>query len=415
MSITNKAVAILKTTFVSLKYKNFRYFWIGQCVSLTGTWMQRTAQLWLVYTITKSPFLVGLLGVCQFMPMLLFTLFAGVFVDRFPKKNILLFTQALFMLQAVILTLLTFTGVVKYWHILVLSAFFGLTQTVDMPARQSFFIELVGKEDVMNSISLNSTIVNLARIVGPAVSGIVMLKFGITFCFFINAVSYIAVILGLLLIKMNNSVPQRIRRHVLQEIVEGLQYIKKSETLIINVLFMSAVCTFAMNNDVIIPVFAKTVLKMGANGYTGLMTAAGVGSFVAAIVMAFIAKNGVKKGMLIIAGVATAFIQILMFLAGNYFVALFLTAIIGFINLTFINVSNSIFQIHTTDEYRGRVMSVYSFLNQGSTPVGNFYAGSVMQQIGGRAGFPACGAATLLFLVPVFVIKRKAIISWLER
>jgi MFS family permease len=377
--------------------------------------MQRTAQLWLVYTITKSPFLVGLLGVCQFMPMLLFTLFAGVFVDRFPKKNILLFTQALFMLQAVILTLLTFTGVVKYWHILVLSAFFGLTQTVDMPARQSFFIELVGKEDVMNSISLNSTIVNLARIVGPAVSGIVMLKFGITFCFFINAVSYIAVILGLLLIKMNNSVPQRIRRHVLQEIVEGLQYIKKSETLIINVLFMSAVCTFAMNNDVIIPVFAKTVLKMGANGYTGLMTAAGVGSFVAAIVMAFIAKNGVKKGMLIIAGVATAFIQILMFLAGNYFVALFLTAIIGFINLTFINVSNSIFQIHTTDEYRGRVMSVYSFLNQGSTPVGNFYAGSVMQQIGGRAGFPACGAATLLFLVPVFVIKRKAIISWLER
>jgi MFS family permease len=415
LSITNKAVAILKTTFVSLKYKNFRYFWIGQCVSLTGTWMQRTAQLWLVYTITKSPFLVGLLGVCQFMPMLLFTLFAGVFVDRFPKKNILLFTQALFMLQAVILTLLTFTGVVKYWHILVLSAFFGLTQTVDMPARQSFFIELVGKEDVMNSISLNSTIVNLARIVGPAVSGIVMLKFGITFCFFINAVSYIAVILGLLLIKMNNSVPQRIRRHVLQEIVEGLQYIKKSETLIINVLFMSAVCTFAMNNDVIIPVFAKTVLKMGANGYTGLMTAAGVGSFVAAIVMAFIAKNGVKKGMLIIAGVATAFIQILMFLAGNYFVALFLTAIIGFINLTFINVSNSIFQIHTTDEYRGRVMSVYSFLNQGSTPVGNFYAGSVMQQIGGRAGFPACGAATLLFLVPVFVIKRKAIISWLER
>jgi MFS family permease len=377
--------------------------------------MQRTAQLWLVYTITKSPFLVGLLGVCQFMPMLLFTLFAGVFVDRFPKKNILLFTQALFMLQAVILTLLTFTGVVKYWHILVLSAFFGLTQTVDMPARQSFFIELVGKEDVMNSISLNSTIANLARIVGPAVSGIVMLKFGITFCFFINAVSYIAVILGLLLIKMNNSVPQRIRRHVLQEIVEGLQYIKKSETLIINVLFMSAVCTFAMNNDVIIPVFAKTVLKMGANGYTGLMTAAGVGSFVAAIVMAFIAKNGVKKGMLIIAGVATAFIQILMFLAGNYFVALFLTAIIGFINLTFINVSNSIFQIHTTDEYRGRVMSVYSFLNQGSTPVGNFYAGSVMQQIGGRAGFPACGAATLLFLVPVFVIKRKAIISWLER
>jgi MFS family permease len=187
--------------------------------------------------------------------------------------------------------------VVRYWHILALSAFFGLTQTVDMPARQSFFIELVGKNDIMNGISLNSTIVNLARIVGPAVSGIVMLKFGVTFCFFINAVSYIAVILGLLLIKTNSSVSQRIRRHVMQEIKEGLQYIKKSETLIINVLFMADV-------------------------YTGLMTAAGVGAFVGAMVMAFITKNEVKKNMRIISGVVTAAIQIFMLLAGNYFVAL---------------------------------------------------------------------------------------------
>lgn len=404
----------LKNTFTSLKYKNFRYFWIGQCVSLMGTWMQRTARVWLVYTLTQSALLVGLLGVCQFLPMLLFTLFAGVFVDRFPKRNILILTQSIFMALGFAMTLLTYFGVVQYWHILVITALFGFCQTIDMPARQSFVMELVGKKDIMNGISLNSTVFNLARIVGPAISGIIMVKYGIVLCFFIDAVSYIAVIFGLFMIKTENAVPQRVRRHVLQEVAEGLQYIKKNETLVINAIIMAAVCTFAYNNDVIIPVFAKTVLNQGADVYTSLMSAAGIGSFAAAITMATIAKNGIRKNLMIMVALISSGIQVLMFFAGNHYAALIMVAVMSFANMCFLNLSNSIFQVNTSDEYRGRVMSVYAFLNQGSTPLGNLYAGSVMDWFGGIAGYPACGAAALVCLIPIFMLKRKAIASWLK-
>jgi MFS family permease len=155
MIMIQRISGMLSTTFASLKYKNFRYFWIGQCISLTGTWMQRTAQVWLVYTLTKSPLLVGVLGACQFLPMLLFSLFAGVFVDRFPKKKILFLTQTLFMLEAFTLTALAYSHIIQYWHVFILTALFGLAQTLEMPARQSFFIEMVGQKDVMNAISLN--------------------------------------------------------------------------------------------------------------------------------------------------------------------------------------------------------------------------------------------------------------------
>ncbi len=401
-----KIATTLSTTFSSLKYKNFRNFWIGQWISLTGTWMQRTAQVWLVYTLTHSPLLVGILGVCQFLPMMLFTLFAGVFVDRFPKKKILLLTQTVFMLQAFILTALTYFHVVQYWHVLILSALFGLTQTLDMPARQSFFIEMVGRKDLMNAVSLNSTIVNLAKIVGPAISGIVIVKFGPVFCFFLDGLSYIAVLWGILLIHTPDLVVQRNHRHMLQEIKEGIQYIRKDRTLTSNVLIMAVVCTFAMNNDVVIPVFAKTALQKGAYAYTTLMSAAGVGSLCGALVMATISKKGVKEGLLFFDGLGTALLQMITAFTRQYWVCILLVAAIGWMNLTFINTANSIFQLKSSDEYRGRVMSVYSFLNQGSTPIGNFYAGTVMEHWGGGMGFLACGLTTFLLMIPVLAGKR---------
>lgn len=414
MLISGKLSAGLKTTFASLKYRNFRYFWFGQCISLIGTWMQRTAQVWLVYTLTKSPFLIGLLGVCQFMPMLLFTLFAGVFVDRFPKRNILLGTQLSFMLLGIVMTVLVGTGAVRYWQILLIATLFGMTQTVDMPARQAFFIDLVGKKDIMNGISLNSTIFNLARIVGPAVSGIVMVKFGVFFCFLTDALSYIAVLAGLLMIRTDGAAPQHARRHVLQEIGEGLAYIRGSETLVFNSLMMAVVCTFAFNIDVIVPVFAKTVLKSGAAVYTNLVSAAGVGSLIGAVVMAAIARRGLHKRMFVIDAIATGCLQLFMSLAHTYAAAILIVVAIGFFNMSFLNLCNSIFQVNTPGEYRGRVMSVYALLNQGSTPIGNFYAGAVMDRFGGISGFPACGAAVLLLLLPVFALRRKTAADWLR-
>lgn len=408
MNIFQKIFEVMSTTFTSLKYKNFRYFFFGQCISLTGTWMQRTAQVWVVYTLTKSPLLVGILGACQFLPMLLFSLFAGVFVDRFPKKKILLWTQMIFMLEAFTLTALAYFHVIQYWHIFILTAIFGLVLTLEMPARQSFFIEMVGPKDVMNAISLNSTIFNIAKIIGPAISGIVMMKYGPVYCFFLNGLSYIAVLWGLLLIKTDDLVVSHKQRNILQEVKEGIQYIKKSETLINNVIAMAIVCIFAMNTDVLIPVFAKTVLGKSADGYTFLVSAMGIGSLCGALVMANISKNGIKKEFLILNALGISVLLIITAFTRLYWVSLILIGGIGFMYLTFLNTANSIFQLNSTNEYRGRMMSVYAFLSQGSAPLGNFFAGTVMEYLGGGAGFLACGLTTLLLIIPMVVKKTRA-------
>ena len=412
MPLTERAVSMLGAIFSSLKHRDFRIFWIGQCVSLMGTWMQRTALIWLVYTMTDSPFLVGLVGVAQFLPMLLFTLFAGAVVDRFPKRKILIVTQSLLMLQAFALAMLAFFNSEQYWQLLLLCAFLGITTTIDMPARLSFFADLVGKEDVMNAVSLNSSIVNLARIIGPAVAGIVMMKFGAAVCFLINALSFLAVIYSLTRIETKDSVAPPQKRNMLEEVKEGLAYIKNDETLYLNAVFLAIVSTVAMNSEVIIPVFAKTVLGMGAGAYTKLLSAAGAGSLAGAVTMASLSKKGVRKWILLVGAAATLSVQVLMAIAWNYALALLFVAMIGFFNLVFLNAGNSIFQVYAPDKYRGRVMSVYSFLTQGSLPVGNFFAGTAMQAFGGWAGYPACGLTAFICLALFMGNKKEVVKGW---
>ena len=407
-----KTLYYLQNTFHSLQNRNFRCFWFGQCVSLIGTSMQRTAQYWLVYTLTKSPFLLGLLGVCQFLPMLLFSLFAGALVDRMPKKKLIFITQSLFLVQACVLAMLTFSGHIQYWHVLLLGSLYGITLTFDMPARHTFIFELVGREEIMNAVSLNSTIFNLSKIIGPAVAGFFMLQFGIGLCFLFNAISYIAVIVGIFFINIENNQAVKTKKRILKDILDGLKYIKSSRTLIVSVLILGIVNIFAMNNDVIIPVFAKTVLGRAAEGYTSLLTAAGIGSLAGAITMASISKNGLKKSLLIYSAVGTSLLLISLFFISGYVACLILLTIIGFLNIVFFNTANIIFQTSSSDEYRGRVMSVYSLLIQGLTPIGNFCTGTVMENFGGNSGFVSCGAASLLFLIPVFLFNRGTISHW---
>ncbi len=408
----NRAVSLLDTVFASLKHGSFRIFWIGQCISLLGTWMQRTALMWLVYTMTDSPFLVGLVGVAQFMPMLLFTLFAGAIVDRFPKRKILIVTQSLLMLQAFALAALAFSGSASYWQLLTLCVFLGITTTIDVPARLSFFIHLVGKQDVMNAVSLNSSIVNLARIIGPALAGFVMMEFGAGVCFLLNAVSFLAVLYSLTRISAQEprALPRAKKRGVVKEVAEGLNYIRGDETLSINAIILAVVCTFALNGEVMAPVFAKTVLKMGAEAYTGMLSAMGAGSLAGAVTMASLAKCGEKKWLLPAGAAATLCLHLLMLFSWNRGTAYLFVAAIGYFNLVFLNAGNSIFQVHTPNEYRGRVMSVYTFLSQGSLPLGNFFAGSMMQSFGGWAGYPSCGLAAFLLLA-LFLRKRKKVLK----
>jgi MFS family permease len=404
-----------KTTFRSLHYRNFRLFWFGQCISLTGTWVQRTAQTWLVYSVTNSPFKVGLVGVAQFLPMLVLSLFAGVVVDNVSKKKLLVLTQVLFLAQAIAMTTLTGLGIIQYWHILLLSFLFGLTQTLDMPARQSFFIELVGPENVTNAISLNSTIVNLARIIGPALSGFLMAKVGVTTCFFINAVSFLPVIIGILMIHVKESAaPVRHHVNMVPEIADGLRYIRQNRTLVLDALIMAVVCTFAFNNDVVIPVFAREYLGLGVNGYSGLLSMAGLGAFCAALVMAYRSSMGVSKRLLVFSGCAIGLLQLSTILTKQYPISMIQIMLIGFCNLIFLNTANSIFQVHSSNEYRGRVMSVYSFLNMGSTPVGNFLVGTVMEYAGGDSGYLFCGGATVLLLALIIIPAHKEIARWIK-
>ncbi len=405
----------LGNTFHSLRNHNFRLFWFGQCVSLIGTFMQRTAQYWLVYKITDSPFAVGMLGVCQFLPMLLFSLPVGTLIDRFPKRRILIVTQTIFLAQAVVLTLLTWAGVTEYWHILALSAVYGVTQTVEMPARQTFIYELVGKEDIMNAVSLNSTIVNGAKIFGPALAGIVMQNLGMTMCFGINALSFIAVIAGLLFIRVPLAAAKQTRPHIVSEVKDGLRYIGHNRLLVACILVFGIVSTFALNHDVIVPVFAEEVLGRGANGYTGLLTAAGIGSLAGALLMASRSRQGVRGRILVIGGIGTALLQLATVFTVNYGVSLALLALIGFCNIVFLNTANAMFQLGTPDEYRSRVMSIYSLLLVGSTPIGNFFAGAIMENIPGDSGFISCGTVTLLLLIPVLIAKRSIIAGWFRR
>lgn len=411
MNLKYKVNRWINNNASSLTHKNFRYFWFGQAVSLVGTWMQRTAQLWLVYSITKSPFLIGLLGAFQFAPMLFFSLFAGVLVDRFPKKKILLVTQSILMIQAFILTILVWTGVVQYWHILILALIMGSANTFDLPARQSYFIKLVGKNHLMNAIALNSVIFNLARIIGPAVSGIMMKYAGMTFCFLLNALSFVAVIWGILKIDVEGNPVKNAKKekNIFADIKSGLLYSKNNVIILLPMLFMGIVCTFAMNNDVIIPVVAKTVFNKGETGYSVLLSSMGAGSLIGAFTIAKKSKTGPKMKNLIISSICVSMFLIIAGFTKNYYACMFVIAAIGFFNLRFLNTANTMMQLNSPDEYRGRIMSLYSLLNAGTTPIGNLFTGAITNRFGALSGFFTCGAVTGILIIMLLISNRTVI------
>ncbi|WP_039656663.1 MFS transporter [Clostridium tyrobutyricum] len=401
----------IQDTFISLKHKDFRYFLSGQLLSTMGTMVQNTALSWYVYKITGSPFLLGLIGVFQYAPVLLITLISGVIIERHCKKNILLITQSLYMIQAFTLSFAVYIGDNKYWIFAILAAASGIITSFDMPTRQSFFIELVGKEDLPNAISLNSTVFNMSRIVGPALAGIIMNRLGVFECFFINAVSFIPIIYGAFKISVIGS-PKLTARNsgIFNDLKDGIIYTFNKRILISTMFMMSIVCTFAFNSNIIIPVFAKEVMNGGASEYSIFLSLIGLGSLLGAM---FMASRGRKLNIshyLVINSFILAILQILTVFSHNYLVIAALFISIGFFNLTFLNRSNSTLQFNTADEFRGRVMSIYALLNTGSTPVGNAFVGSIMEKFGGKFGFFSCGIMIfLLTIIGISIIKIKRV------
>ncbi len=378
------------------------------CVSLTGTWMQNVAQPWLAYTLTKSPFLLSLIGALQFTPALLFSLFAGVVVDRIPKKRILAITQSASMLITLILAILVMTGSVKYWHIVVMAVALGLVNTLDMPARQAFVIELVGKEDLMNAVALNSTVFNIARVIGPAVAGLVMGYLGIAFCFFANSISFAAVVVSLIFIKPAVIISNLKKRgRILADIKDGLSYISHNKVLFDIIFMMAIIGTFSMNFSVLVPVFAKDILREKEAGFGFLMSLMGAGSFIGAMLLATMSKSGPKKFILSAVPLLIGVFLIVNGLTNTFVLSGLCMAVSGFLFVTFSSTANSTIQLNSKDEYRGRVMSIYSLVFSGSTPLGNLYAGLFTQKFGARVGFAACGMIILLLLIPLYIYRMR--------
>ena len=376
------------------------------CVSTIGTWMQNTAQPWLAYSLTKSALLLSVVSALQFLPALLFSLFAGVLIDRLPKKRMLIITQSLSLVITFAVWLLVRSSAIQYWHLLISASLLGLVNTLDMPLRQSFVVEMVGHDDLMNAIALNSLTFNVARMIGPSLAGILMGSFGVSACFLINSLSFGAVLISLFFIHpVSCAVPdQKERQGVFASIKEGLQYIFKNETLYITLLFMTVVSIFALNYGVTIPVFATQILGLAETGYGFLLSALGAGALLGALLVAALSKNGPRRFILFFFPALTGLILIVIGNTSSFLTTALSVAVGGFLFVTYLSTANSNLQIHTEDRFRGRVMSVYSLVVAGSSPIGNLFVGAMDSSYGARMGFIASGIAVIVFIVPIFVL-----------
>ena len=375
------------------------------CVSTIGTWMQNTAQPWLAYSLTKSALLLSVVSALQFLPALLFSLFAGVLIDRLPKKRMLIVTQSLSLVITFVLWLLVQSGRVQYWHLLVSASLLGLVNTLDMPLRQSFVVEMVGHDDLMNAIALNSLTFNIARMIGPSVAGILMGTLGISACFLVNSLSFGAVLISLFFIHpVACAMPEeKEKKGVFESIGEGLKYIFHNETLFTTLLVMAVISTFALNYGVTIPVFAQQILGLKETGYGFLMSALGAGALLGALLVAALSKNGPRRFILFFLPVCTGLILILIGNTSSFLSTALSVAVGGFLFVTYLSTANSNLQIHTEDRFRGRVMSVYSLVLAGSSPIGNLFVGWMDNDFGARMGFIASGIAVAVCIVPIYL------------
>lgn len=383
--------------FPALENKNFRYFWSTQCISLVGTWMQRTAQQWLVYTLTDSPFLLGLLGIFQFGPILLFSLFAGVYIDKFPKKKIILLTNTVLLIQSFLLAWLVWTDKVEYWHIALLATIMGFANTFDMPTRQAFVSELVDKQQLPNAVGLNSMIFNLARIIGPALSGIVISYLGIAMTFFINTLSFIPVLYILSKIDAPAIIRAQRNSRVLTEVRNGLAYIRHTPALLRSLSIMVITSALALNFEVILPVFTKEVLAREAGTYSVLLSCMGVGSLFGAATTA-LRSTAPNSRLVYKSACALAAIITLATLVKTYQLMMLTMVVFGYFAVLLTTSTNATLQLNSSDEFRGRVMSVYTLSLAGTTPIGNFVAGTITEYLGPNWGFGLCGIVLLIML-----------------
>jgi MFS family permease len=385
----------------AFQHRNYRLFYAGQSISLIGTWMQTIAQAWLVLQITNSEVALGVVTMLQFLPIMLFVLFAGVIADRVPKRNFLVVTQSVAMVQALILATLVFTGEVHLWHVYVLALMLGFANAFDMPTRQAFAIEMVGREDLINAVALNSGMFNGARLIGPAIAGFIIAAFGVEAVFLLNGLSFIPVIISLMAIRQSEL--YKIDRrgpagNPFRELKDGLQYSLRTPSILLIVIIVAVIGTFGYNFTVMLPLLDKFVLHEGSVTLGFLTAAVGFGSLVAAL---FIAGRKKATRYQLFAGI-TAFTLLLggVALSTNVYITMACLVGIGAAGTIWATTANTSLQIAAPDEMRGRVVSLYMLLFAGSTPIGGYLLGFLASTIGTREAIGLfaglCGVGVVL-------------------
>src|SRR5437762_12441806 len=369
--------------FGALGHRNFRLFFIGQGISLVGTWMQNVGEGWLILTLTNSPFYVGLTSALSSLGVLLFSLYAGVIADRVDKRRVIIFMQLAFMLEALTVAILVWTGVVAVWQVLVLATILGIASAFDIPMRQSFIVEMVGKDDLMNAIALNSSLFNGARVTGPAIAGLLIGVLGIAWCYFLNGLSYIAVIVGLLLMRLPAVIRPARTTSTWGGFREVLSFLRSDRRIRALMLQTAILSVFGFPYIAMMPVFARDVLHRGATGYGALTSSIGIGAVIGALGVALASSRIRARGRLMLLG-GTAFgILLILFSASRALgLSMALLALTGCAMIVNNSLANTMIQMTSPDHLRGRVMGFYSFVFVGMAPFGAFLFGLVAEHIG---------------------------------
>jgi len=403
------------TRLGALRHRDFRLFWIGQLISQIGTWMQSVAQAWLVLELTHSPLQLGLVSALQFIPVLLLSPVGGVLSDQFAKRRVLLISQTAMQLQAFVLAALVWSGRIQYWHVAVLALIYGLGRAIDIPARQSYITDLVGRSDLPNAVALNSVVMNGARIVGPAVAGLLIAAFGVALAFFLNGVSFVAVLVALIAIRTEGSPDGAGRLGIREGVLGALSYAAATPPVAFTLGLMVVVSLVVLNFNVIVPLVARDVLNQDAHGFGLLMSALGAGAVAGAFGVALFRRGQPPLAFLVVSGATLCAGLMVLALVGHFAVAAAVLALLGSCQILFTTGCNTMLQLTAPNQLRGRVMGLYTVTFAGMTPFGSLLVGYIAEHQGVRAACAVGGAIGLVGVAVLVAIAHRGGLVWTHR
>lgn len=395
-------------TFKAFQSRNYALFFGGQLISRIGMWMQRTAVVWIVYSMTHSTFMLGLTVFAEQFPSFLFSLLGGVVADRNNRYKVLMITQIISALQAVLLTILVFMEHYVIWEILSLSVLLGIVNAFDIPARQPLVHDIINKkEDLPNAIALNSTLNNLARLIGPSLSGIVLTQFGAGNCFLVNAISFVAVIISLMLMKLPPYKPAPTKKKISTDLKEGLLYLKNTPKISVILIMLSLLCLLVVPYNTLLPVYAKVIFKGDAATFGYINSFIGLGAVIAAIYLASL-KSSTNLHRILFTNTVILGISLIVFSHLNIFpIAMAIAIICGFGTMSLIPICNTILQLEADEAMRGRVISFFAMAAFGMIPIGSLFIGMVSKYIGAPNSLLVQGIIALLIALSFYLFYKK--------